>query len=107
VKANDPPSDIALSNSSVAENQPPGTTVGMLSTTDQDAGATHTYSLVVGTGDEDNAKFQILGSTLQTSQPLDFEVDSSLSVRVRADDNAGGSFERVFTITITDIADEG
>jgi hypothetical protein len=107
VNANDPPSDIALSNSSVAENQPPGTTVGTLSTTDQDAGATHTYSLVVGTGDEDNAKFQISGSTLRTSQPLDFEADPSLSVRVRADDDAGGSFERVFTITITDIADEG
>jgi len=101
--ANDPPSDIALSNSSVAENQPAGTNVGTLSATDQDAGATHTFALVAGAGDEDNAKFQISGSTLQTAQSLDFEADSSLSVRVRADDGAGGTFEKVFTITVTNV----
>ncbi len=101
--ANDPPSDIALSNSSVAENEPAGTNVGTLSATDQDAGATHTFSLVAGSGDDDNAKFQISGSTLQTAQSLDFEADSSLSVRVRADDGAGGTFEKALTITVTDV----
>jgi hypothetical protein len=103
--ANDPPSEIALSNSSVAENQPAGTTVGTLSATDQDAGATHTFTLVAGSGDGDNAKFQISGSTLQTAQPLDFELDSSLSVRVRADDGAGGTLEKALTITVTDVVE--
>jgi hypothetical protein len=101
--ANDPPSDLALSNSSVAENQPAGTNVGTLSATDQDTGATHTVSLVAGAGDDDNAKFQISGSTLQTAQSLDFEADNSLTVRVRADDGAGGTFEKALTITVTNV----
>ena len=101
--ANDPPSDIALSNNSVAENQPAGTNVGTLSANDQDAGATHTFSLVAGAGDDDNAKFQISASTLQTAQSLDFEADNSLSVRVRADDGAGGTFEKALTITVTNV----
>nr|MDQ3822838.1 cadherin domain-containing protein [Actinomycetota bacterium] len=99
--ANDAPSDIALSNSTVAENQPAGTNVGSLSATDQDAGATHTFTLVAGSGDEDNAKFQISGSTLQTAQTLDADADNSLSVRVRANDGAGGTFEKSLTITVT------
>src|SRR5207302_1822581 len=70
---NDAPTDIGLSNAAVDENQPSGTTVGTLSTTDPDAGDTHTYSLVSGTGSTDNASFQISGSTLQTAGPLDFE----------------------------------
>jgi hypothetical protein len=101
--ANDPPSNIALSNSSVAENQPAGTNVGTLSATDQDAGATHTFSLVAGAGADDNVKFQISGSTLQTAQSLDFEADTSLTVRVQADDGAGGTFEKALTITVTNV----
>lgn len=103
--ANDPPSAIALSNDSVAENQPASTNVGQLSATDEDAGASHTFSLVAGAGDEDNASFQISGDTLQTSAVFDFEADSSKSIRVRADDGAGGTFEQVLTVTITDAND--
>lgn len=102
---NDPPSDISLSNNTVAENQPSGTTVGNLSATDQDAGDSHVFSLVAGFGDDDNAKFQIVGSTLQTAAVLDFEDQSSFTVRVRADDGNGGTFERSFTITASDAND--
>ena len=53
---NDAPTNIALSSASVAENQPAGTVVGTLTATDQDAGDTHTFSLVAGTGSTDNAR---------------------------------------------------
>src|SRR5262249_52496846 len=43
--ANQPPTDISLSNNSVAENSANGTIVGALSATDPDAGETFTYSL--------------------------------------------------------------
>ncbi len=46
--ADEPPTDIALSNSSVAANQPAGTVVGAFSTTDPDSGDSFTYSLVSG-----------------------------------------------------------
>jgi hypothetical protein len=41
----DPPTDIDLDNSSVDENSPVDTLVGTLSTTDLDAGDTHTYTI--------------------------------------------------------------
>jgi methionine-rich copper-binding protein CopC len=102
---NEAPSDIALSNASVDENQASGTNVGTLSATDQDAGDTHTFSLVSGTGDTDNASFQITGTTLKTNAVFNFEVKSSYSVRVRATDSGSATFEKVFTISINDVND--
>jgi hypothetical protein len=100
---NDAPTDIALSNATVAENQPAGTVVGNLSSTDQDAGATQTYTLVGGAGSTDNAKFQIVAGVLQTAQSLDFEATPTLSVRIRTTDNGGLFFEKQFTITVTNV----
>jgi VCBS repeat-containing protein len=103
--ANDAPTDIALSNSSVAENLPSGTTVGTLLSTDEDAADTHTYSLVSGTGDTDNASFQISGSTLQTNAQFDFEAKSSYSIRLQTSDGQGGTFQKQFTVTVTNAND--
>jgi hypothetical protein len=52
---NQTPTDIALSATTIAENNAANATVGTLSTTDVDAGDTFTYTLVSGTGDTDNA----------------------------------------------------
>src|SRR5262245_24520246 len=52
---NEKPTDIALINDSVAENQPAGTVVGAFSTTDLLDSGNHTYTLVSGDGDTDNA----------------------------------------------------
>jgi hypothetical protein len=100
---NDAPTGVALSNDSVAENQPVGTTVGTLSAADQDAGDTHTFALVAGTGSTDNASFQITGSTLKTNAVFDFEAKSSYSIRVRATDSGSLTFEKQFTITVTNV----
>jgi hypothetical protein len=96
---NDPVTDIALSDSSVAENQPAGEAVGTLSATDADH-TSHTFTLVAGTGDTDNAQFVIDGAVLKTTGPLDAETDSPLSIRVRADDSAGSTRDEVFVITV-------
>ncbi|WP_448600465.1 cadherin domain-containing protein, partial [Thermoleptolyngbya sp.] len=58
VNVNEAPTAIALTSTSVNENVPVGTTVGTFSTTDPDTGDTHTYTLVSGTGDADNASFE-------------------------------------------------
>ncbi len=100
---NDAPTDIALSNSSVNENQPVGTAVGNFSTTDPDAGDTHTYTLVAGAGDTDNASFQIVGNELRTNAVFNFEAKSSYSIRVRSTDSGALFFEEAFTITIVDV----
>ena len=101
--ANDAPTDIALAGASVAENSAAGTTVGTLGAADPDAGDTFTFTLVAGSGSEDNALFQIVGNEIQVAPDavLDFEQDSSHSLRVRTTDAGGLFFEKVFTITVT------
>lgn len=96
------PTDITLSNSSVAENAAVGTTVGVFTATDPNPTA-HTFALVSGTGDTDNASFQLDDETLMTNAVFDFETKSSYSIRVRATNQGGGTYEEAFTITITDV----
>jgi len=97
------PSDLLLSNASVAENQPIGTAVGTLSSTDPDAGNTFAYSLVSGTGSTDNGSFSINGSAFQTAASFNYEAKSSYSIRLRTTDQSGLYFEKQFTITVTNV----
>ena len=101
--SNNGPMDISLSATSVAENKPSGTIVGALSATDVNVGSTFTYALVTGVGGEDNARFTLSGSTLKTASTFDFETKSSYSIRVRVTDNTGLSFEKPFTIAVTNV----
>jgi hypothetical protein len=104
---NDAPTDIALSDAFIAENEPGGTSVGTFSTTDPDSADTHTYELTTGAGDADNASFQVNGSSLDAVGSFDFETQSSYSIRVRTTDSGTGSLthEEQFTITVTDAND--
>jgi O-glycosyl hydrolase len=99
--ANSAPTDITLANATVGENQPSGTTVGALSTTDPDAGNTFTYTLVSGTGSTGNGSFSIAGGSLLTAASFNFEAQNSYSVRIRSTDQGGLLFEKAFTITVT------
>ena len=99
---NETPIDLALSASTVAENQALGTVVGALSTTDPDASNTFTYTLVSGDGDTDNGAFTIDGNSLKAST-FNFEAKSSYSVRVRSTDQGGLAFEKVFVVTVTNV----
>ena len=100
---NEAPTDINLSASAINENVAANSTVGVLSSTDPDAGDTFTYTLVAGTGSTDNAAFNINGSDLRISASPDFETKSSYSVRVRSTDQGNLSFEKAFTITVNNV----
>ena len=102
----DPPTDISLSAATVAENLPAGTTVGTLSSTDPDPDAIHTYTLVVGAGDEDNGAFSIDGDMLKTDESLNFEVQSFCNIRIRSTNQTGALLEKTFTISVTDVNDQ-
>ena len=101
--SNSAPTDIALSASSVPENQPSGTAVGTFSTTDPDRKDTFTYALVSGTGSTDNGTFAIVGDQLKTAASFNFEAKSSYSIRVRSTDAGGLSIEKVFTISVINV----
>ncbi|WP_013334240.1 Calx-beta domain-containing protein [Gloeothece verrucosa] len=94
------PTDIILSNNAIAENQPIGTVVGSFN---PDGDNVFTYSLVTGTGAEDNALFTIQGNQLKTNSIFDYEQKNSYSIRVKSTDSKGLSYEKQLTIKIDDI----
>ncbi len=102
---NSAPTDISLNATSITENQPVNTVVGILSTTDADAGQTFTYALVAGTGSTDNASFQIVGNQLRTNAVFDYETKPSYAIRVQTTDNGTPAltYQKTFTITVTNI----
>ena len=92
------PTDITLSSSSIkAVDTGVGATVGTLITADADAGDSHTYSLVTGSGDTNNSDFQISGATLQTSKVL---AAGSYSILVKSTDSGSLACEKAFTINV-------
>jgi hypothetical protein len=97
---NQPPTDILLDNSVIAENRPAGSVVGILSAIDPDSGDTHQFELVTGDGDGDNSLFEIVGSELRAKQVFDYEVRSSYSIRVQARDSANNILAKPMTIAI-------
>jgi Ca2+-binding RTX toxin-like protein len=100
---NETPTDLTLSNSTIAENQAIGTAVGTFTSTDPDTGNTFTYSLVTGTGSTDNALFAISGNQFRSNGIFDFETKNSYSIRVRTTDQGGLTFEKQLTIGVTDL----
>jgi PKD repeat protein len=96
---NDAPTDVGLSSTDVDEQQAIGTVVGTFSSVDQDTGDSHSYTLVAGAGDTDNASFTIAADQLQTAEVFDYETKNSYN------DGNGGTFEKEFTITVNAIND--
>jgi Ca2+-binding RTX toxin-like protein len=101
---NDAPTDITLSQNSIAENSATGTVIAQLTTTDNDS-ETHTYTLV----NDAEARFVIEGNELKVADGsnLDFEAANSHTIKIRTVDNGEPvqSFEKEFNIELTDIED--
>ena len=100
-KADLPPTNIFLSHNSLSEGLPAGTVVGSLSTGDPISGNTFTYSLVGGTGGNDNASFVITNQTLYTAAVFDCQAQNNFSLRIRSTDQNGLCLEQVFPVSVT------
>ena len=107
---NDGPTDIDLSNNLIDEfiDTTGGYSVGTLSTTDEDDGENHTYTIV---GGADAALFNIGGAgsdeLILDDGVIDFETRSSYQVMVRVTDSGtpGLTYDESFTITVNDLND--
>jgi len=102
---NTSPSDIQLTSSQIDENEPAGTVVGILSALDGDDIA-HTFTLVSGDGDTDNANFDVVGTELRSITPFNFEVQETHAIRLRAEDDDQNSIEEEVIISIVDDPDD-
>ena len=103
---NSAPTDIQLDNGIVQEDVTRYSVVGNLTTIDSDLGDGHRYALVAGVGDTDNSSFQIFGSELKTNTTFDFETKSSYQIRLKVQDNFGGTYSKNFEIIISNGNDE-
>ncbi len=99
---NEAPNNISLSGDSIIELAPINTAIGTFTSADEDAGATHSYSLVTGTGDTDNALFALTGNQLVSNASYMFS-GQFYSIRIRSTDNGGLTFEKVFSIKILNL----
>ena len=96
--ANESPSNITLSASSITEGNAVGAVIGTLSAIDPDTGDTSfTFSIPAGMG---NDKFSVDGNSLKAAIAFDYETAASHSVTVRATDIGGLTYDKAFTITV-------
>jgi uncharacterized delta-60 repeat protein len=101
---NEAPTNVVLSNLSVTENSP-NTVVGTLTTIDQDAADSFTYTLLVWTADGvqevmDNGQFVISGDQLLVGAN-GLEYGSNPGVFVRTADADGLSYDALLFVTVT------
>ncbi len=98
--------DLALSNSSIPENSPNGTLVGLLSTIGP---ASETGFLSYTLLDDAGGRFAIFGNLLIVANggsALDFETTPNIPITVQVTTNNGDAFEKILNIPLTDIANE-
>ncbi|MEI6651068.1 MAG: DUF4347 domain-containing protein [Chlorobiaceae bacterium] len=96
---NNPPTDITLSNNMVSENASIGQVIATLSTTDADASETFTYLLLANPGN----LFVIDGANLVVANTLDYETAVSHDITLRVADSATNTFDKMFTIDVTNV----
>lgn len=101
INAEEPPTDITLSNSAVNEGAPIGTLVGTLGASGGEA--VTTYELVSSGGPNDNDSFTIEGTQLLTAAVFDFETKATYAVRVRA--TGDGFLDKTLEISVIDQPD--
>jgi gliding motility-associated-like protein len=98
---NEMPKLIAATKLNLYEDNNIGDLIGLLSSTDVDAGDSHSYSLVAGVGSTDNAAFTISNGQIRAAQVFKHDTKNSYAIRVRTTDGGGLNYEQAFTITIS------
>ncbi len=100
--ANEAPTDIGISASTVFEDAAAGVLVGNLSATDEDTGDTHTFTFAPG-GDG-GGRFVIAGTQLQVANGaiFDFETEPTVDVTIVATDSGNKTVQKTLSVTIAD-----
>jgi hypothetical protein len=100
---NEPPSGMTLSHKTVNENAAVGTVVGTLSVVNPESAAGQTVSYFLTASS--SGRFSLTGNTLKVAGGLDYEVEASRDITIRATDNGSPAkfVDTKFDISITDL----
>ena len=98
------PTDLEADNTTVAENSAAGTVVATLSTTDANAGDSHSYAIT----SDPSGFFEIVGDEVQVAPgaELDFETATSHDITIQTTDAHGETYSETVTITVSDTAED-
>ncbi|PAW70415.1 MAG: hypothetical protein B9S35_15250, partial [Opitutia bacterium Tous-C5TDCM] len=94
------PDSISLSKGWMDETASTGVTVASLGSTDPDASDVAVFSLVPGEGSADNGNFTVAGNQLRTRSSVLYDEKRTVSIRLRATDRGGLSYEQSFSIVV-------
>ncbi len=99
--ANQPPTDIALTNNTIPENSTNSTLIGTFSATDPTPDETFTFSLLNSAG----GRFSVVANELRVGNGnlLDFDTTTSHTITVRVTDSAGNTFNEVLQVLLTNV----
>jgi hypothetical protein len=97
---NNPPTALALDRDMMGEYSALGTLIGLLSSTDADAGETFTYTFVPDGCGADNGLVKIVGNQLQVNSIISIHQKQALNVQVKTTDSHGGTFVRCMTLHV-------
>ena len=97
------PGNLFISNDTIRESALDQTFVAIILTDSVRTGDTIDYSLVAGVGSEDNHLFVINGNQLILNSPVDFESQSSYSVRIQSTFSDGVVLEQYFDVAVEDV----
>lgn len=89
---NEDPYAMYLANTTVDEKLPALSLVSKIITFDEDRMDHHTYSLVEGEGDADNAYFTIRNDSLLTNEVLIYEEKQAFNIRIQTRDKGGKTY---------------
>ncbi len=97
---NEAPTDIEVSNTAIAENQP-GAVVATLATLDPDADDSANYAIA----DDPSGLFVIVGNELRLRDgvALDHETQDAYEISIQVEDSAGNVYTETVTIDVTDV----
>jgi hypothetical protein len=86
------------------ENSANNTVIGLLSASDNNTNDTHTFTLINNAG----GRFAIVNNQLVVADGslLDYETNTQHTIRVKATDNTGLSYENNLTIFISNVTDD-
>ncbi|MDZ4667751.1 MAG: cadherin domain-containing protein [bacterium] len=105
---NDAPTNILINGntigSSFMENKPVGAAIATLSSIDEDASNTFSYTFISTAGNNNN-EFSIIGNQLRTNAAFDYETRQSYVIFVQTNDGLGGIFTKQLSLTVTDSND--
>jgi hypothetical protein len=97
--ANASPTSITISRNWCLAATGANAVLGTLGAADPDVGDTHTFTLVAGTGDTNNASFNIDAGQLRANDSTALGA-GSYSVRVQADDSASTPFAQALSVFV-------